>query len=237
MNTHSDALGLTTEALASKFVGRWKSGAPLAVFPENDPQTPESSENNDFTYVVDENAPEDQQKIEPGLKTPRFAHIRKVYPRKDGFALKKDNNGQETTEPNTEENDPTNDTHRILRRGTAYGPLREGHSNKDRYGKPKDTIDRGLLFIFFQRDLDQQFEFIQHNWANNNRFPRGDPIPPDGHGVDALIGKVPGDRFDNLLQKDGTFKRIPSNGGFKEWVTTTGGEYFFSPSLYALQNW
>jgi len=147
------------------------------------------------------------------------------------FFLRKDGT------PDPEKNDKANDTHRILRRGNPYGPLREGHSNKVMQGKPKDTIDRGLLFICFQRDLDQQFEFIQTNWANENKFPRGDPIAPDGHGVDAIIGKVSGERFGNLLQPDGTFKRIPSTGGFNEWVTTTGGEYFFSPSLHALQNW
>jgi Dyp-type peroxidase family len=231
MESKRQELGLTTEALAAKFFGRWKSGAPLALFPDNDPQHPEKSDNNDFTYFDEVLGRQDPEvaKIEPGLRTPRFAHIRKVYPRKDGGALKKN-----TNEPDPETNDATNDTHRILRRGNPYGPLREGHSNKNLQGIPKDTIDGGLLFICFQRDLNQQFEFIQTKWTNNNQFPRGDPIPSDGHGVDAIMGKVPSARFDNLLQEDGTFKRID---GFNEWVTTTGEEYFFSPSLYALQNW
>jgi len=238
MEDNANGLGLTTEALAAKFVGRWKSGAPLALFPTNDPQSPESSENNDFTYFdeVNENVSKDKQKIEPGLRAPRFAHIRKVYPRSDGFAT--DDNTL-TGNPLPETNDPVNDTHRILRRGSPYGPTREGHKNEEK----EKPIDRGLLFICFQRDLDQQFEFIQQNWANNPQFPRGNPIPPDGHGVDAIIGKVPGERFVNLLEKiddDGknpVFKRIKPTEGFEEWVTTTGGEYFFSPSLPALQNW
>jgi hypothetical protein len=55
---------------------------------------------------------------------------------------------------------------------------------------------------------------------------------PEGHGVDAIMGKHHDRGFVNLLQ-NGTFKRIT---GFKQWVTTTGGQYFFSPSISALKN-
>ena len=78
----SKTVNLSPEQLASKFVGRWDSGAPLAKYPHNDPNSPESSDDNDFEYMEDNSGHPDDPR---GLKTPRFSHIRKVYPRDDGL--------------------------------------------------------------------------------------------------------------------------------------------------------
>lgn len=72
-----------------------------------------------------------------GAKTPRFAHIRKVYPPDDGLF----GDGRD---------DQRNDKHRIIRRGIPFGPL---FAND-----PQGT--RGLLFMCYQIDLASQFEFM-----------------------------------------------------------------------------
>jgi len=73
--------------------------------------------------------------------------------------------------------------HRMLRRGTAYGPeLPEGVLEDD-------GVDRGLMFAFVGADLDRQFEFVQSEWINQGEFlglgDRRDPVigPNDGSGA------------------------------------------------------
>jgi Dyp-type peroxidase family len=90
------------ELLAAKMVGRWRSGAPLALAPDRDePELgADSGRNNVFSYTDDMK----------GLKCPFSAHIRRVNPRD---ALK-----DELVAVNL---------HHFLRRGTNYGPpLPEG---------------------------------------------------------------------------------------------------------------
>lgn len=90
------------ELVAAKMVGRWRSGAPLVLSPDNDDPTlgADPSRNNDFSYENDKD----------GLKCPFSAHIRRVNPRD---ALKDDLVAV--------------NLHHILRRGVNYGPpLPEG---------------------------------------------------------------------------------------------------------------
>jgi Dyp-type peroxidase family len=90
------------ELLAAKMVGRWRSGAPLVLAPEQDDAAlgADAERNNDFSYA------EDLQ----GLKCPMSAHIRRVNPRD---ALRNDL--------------VATNLHHFLRRGTNYGePLPDG---------------------------------------------------------------------------------------------------------------
>jgi Dyp-type peroxidase family len=90
------------EWIAAKMVGRWRSGAPLVLAPEqDDPKLgADADRNNKFSYA------DDMQ----GLKCPFSSHIRRVNPRD---ALKNDL--------------VATDLHYFLRRGTNYGPpLPEG---------------------------------------------------------------------------------------------------------------
>ncbi|WP_218583879.1 Dyp-type peroxidase [Pseudomonas akapageensis] len=90
------------ELIAAKMVGRWRSGAPLALAPERDDATlgADAQRNDCFSYE------DDMQ----GLKCPFSAHVRRVNPRD---ALK-----NELVATNL---------HHFLRRGTNYGPaLPEG---------------------------------------------------------------------------------------------------------------
>ncbi|WP_258527609.1 Dyp-type peroxidase [Streptomyces sp. NBRC 110611] len=86
------------ELLAAKIVGRWRSGAPLALAPDHDdPELgADPMRNNDFRYQDDPR----------GLCVPRGAHIRRANPR-DSLV------------------DTVVETgiHRVLRRGAAYGPV------------------------------------------------------------------------------------------------------------------
>ena len=90
------------EFLAAKMIGRWRSGAPLVLAPDqDDPQLgADRKRNNSFSYADDMK----------GLRCPFSAHIRRINPRD---ALKDDI--------------VQADLHRFMRRGTNYGPpLPEG---------------------------------------------------------------------------------------------------------------
>ena len=54
--------------------------------------------------------------------------------------------------------------HRMIRRGTAYGPLLPEGVMED------DGADRGLMFAFVGAHLKRQFEFVQSEWINGGEF-------------------------------------------------------------------
>lgn len=90
------------ELLAAKMMGRWRSGAPLALCPErDDPELgSDPRRNNDFLYLEAGDA--------RAFKTPAGSHARRMNPR-DGLEFGDVN------------------LHRMIRRGTTYGsPLPEG---------------------------------------------------------------------------------------------------------------
>ncbi|HEY2473816.1 MAG TPA: Dyp-type peroxidase [Candidatus Cybelea sp.] len=89
------------ELLAAKTMGRWRSGAPLALSPNADhPEIgADPARNNDFLFKADDAI---------GYKTPLGSHIRRMNPRDSDIAgvLR---------------------IHRMIRRGSGYGPaLPEG---------------------------------------------------------------------------------------------------------------
>lgn len=89
------------ELLAAKVMGRWRSGAPLALCPlHDDPELgADPQRNNNFQYEADDAA---------GFKTPPGSHIRRTNPRDASIA-------------------GVARIHRMIRRGAAYGPpLPEG---------------------------------------------------------------------------------------------------------------
>ncbi|MFI6395414.1 Dyp-type peroxidase [Nonomuraea sp. NPDC050540] len=150
------------ELLAAKIVGRWRSGAPLALSPDHDDPGlgADPHRNNDFTY---DGADPD------GLRVPRGAHIRRVNPRDSLTGTIVDTR-----------------IHRMVRRGALYGPpLPEGRTDDD-------GVERGLIFIFMGASLTRQFEFIQQVWINNGDFTglgtERDPLvgANDGTGVHTI---------------------------------------------------
>jgi deferrochelatase/peroxidase EfeB len=89
------------ELLAAKMMGRWRSGAPLALCPaHDDPELgADPRRRNDFLFKEDDPI---------GYKTPCGSHIRRMNPRDADVA-------------------GVVRIHRMIRRGTSYGtPLPEG---------------------------------------------------------------------------------------------------------------
>ena len=126
--------------LGAKMVGRWQSGAPLALSPErDDPELGADPErNNDFLYGDDLR----------GFKCPAGAHARRANPRD---AL--DHEGSVNVR-----------LHRMIRRGTSYGPMLPEGVLED------DGEDRGIIFVFAGAHLKRQFEFVKTQWLNDGIF-------------------------------------------------------------------
>ncbi|RKG80727.1 Dyp-type peroxidase [Corallococcus exercitus] len=180
------------DLLAAKMMGRWRSGAPLALCPHHDAPGlgADPSRNNDFHYADDAT----------GYKTPAASHIRRANPRDASVA-------------------GVVRLHRMIRRGTAYGPeLPEGVTEDD-------GAERGLMFAFIGAHLGRQFEFVQSEWINGGEFlGLGDAKDPvagahDGTGVFSF----PKRPIPRRLQ------------GLSRFVVTRGGEYCFMPGLRALR--
>lgn len=180
------------EFLAAKMMGRWRSGAPLALCPlHDDPELgADRLRNNDFRFEDDP----------IGYKTPPGSHVRRTNPRDASVA-------------------GVVRLHRMLRRGTAYGPeLPEGVLDDD-------GQDRGLMFAFIGAHLGRQFEFVQSEWLNGGEFlgigDVKDPIAGahDGTGVFSI-----------------PHRPIPRRvRGLSRFVVTRGGAYAFMPGLRALR--
>jgi Dyp-type peroxidase family len=133
--------------LAAKMVGRWPSGAPLVMAPEQD--DPALADDNDFGYHdVDAD----------GRRCPVGAHIRRAHPR-DSL----------DPDPGSPRSIAVDKRHRILRRGRGYGRRLPADTV---YGVQAEDDDqqRGLHFMCLNANIARQFEFIQHTWVNNAKF-------------------------------------------------------------------
>ena len=181
------------ELVAAKIVGRWPSGAPLTLCPDrDDPELGADPARNDaFLYAADDAR---------GLKCPLGAHARRMNPRDSkivGVAR----------------------IHRMIRRGTSYGPPLPDGVLED------DGVDRGLLFSCIVADLARQFEFVQTEWINDGSFIGA----PDE--MDPLVGPNDGNRGFTIPQKP-IRRRLM---GLPQFVVNRGGEYCFMPGLSALR--
>lgn len=144
-----------------------------------------------------------------GLRCPLASHARRTNPRGDTY--------RRFGSPLTIER-----SRRIVRRAISYGPADL---------EPQDEwTETGLLFLCFQNNIEDQFIFIQHTWCNNQDFLR------DGVGVDPVVGQVlPGEESVAQVwpsQWGRPLSEVPSE--VSGYVRTRGGEYFFTPSLSAL---
>ncbi|WTO33392.1 Dyp-type peroxidase [Streptomyces achromogenes] len=179
--------------LAAKMVGRWPSGAPLTLTPEHDdPELAADPQRvNNFLY---------REHDDRGLRCPAGAHIRRNNPR-DATIV-----GDARM-------------HRIIRRGTTYGPpLPEGVLEDD-------GADRGLVGVFIGAHLERQFEFIKSEWVNDGNFIGypGEQDPVAGHHDGTGSVTIP----DKPVRR--RLRNLPS------FVATRGGEYCFVPGLRALR--
>jgi Dyp-type peroxidase family len=137
-----------------------------------------------------------------GLRCPLGAHLRRSNPRatplKRATAVRR---------------------HRLIRRGVEYGPHLQDGALQD------DGVDRGLINLFIQADIERQFEFVQREWMKGGEFIGLDPNeqdPINGVGGEGSQLSVPGAKRPFLFD-------LPT------FVSVKGGEYLFVPGLNALR--
>ena len=182
------------ELVAAKMMGRWRSGCPMDLSPEQDDPAiaADPHRRNNFTYAGDDK----------GLRCPLGSHLRRSNPR--ATTLKRAT---------------TVRRHRLIRRGVEYGPHLADGALAD------DGIDRGLVNLFIQADIERQFEFVQKEWMQGGEFiglDQNEQDPINGTGRDGSQFSVPGAKRPFVFD-------LPT------FVLVKGGEYLFVPGLRALE--
>ena len=200
--------------LAARFVGRWPSGAPLALFPDAD--APRHGGRDDFLYGHDPD----------GFGCPMGAHVRRTNPR-------------DVIPPNAPQQSLSMaEAHRLLRRGRAFGPpLFDPLLLQDARGTAAanalreirdDGRARGTHFLCINASIRSQFEFVQQTWCNNPHFgglhDNKDPIAGDA----GRAGEAP-----SRMTIPG--RQPVRTAAFPRFVTVTAAAYLFMPSLTALR--
>jgi len=182
------------ELVAAKMMGRWRSGCPVDLSPDEDDLTiaADPQRRNNFTYAGDDH----------GLRCPLGSHLRRSNPRatpmKRATAVRR---------------------HRLIRRGVEYGPHLQDGALQD------DGVDRGLVNLFIQADIERQFEFVQKEWMKGGEFiglDANEQDPINGVGGEGSQMIVPGAKRPFLFD-------LPT------FVVVKGGEYLFVPGLNALK--
>ena len=191
------------ELLAAKLVGRWRSGAPLALAPDvdNPGLGADPRRNNDFDYSKDAH----------GLQAPFGCHIRRMNPRDTKLTRLTDIN-----------------IHRLIRRGTTYGPPYDPNAVSEQ----DDEVSRGAIFLFISARAMATIEFLQQEWINDGDFigANGERDPIIGRqeeGAAFTIPKQPvrrrihGIETFNVL-RGGEYFFMPSLSGLK-WLANLSG--------------
>jgi Dyp-type peroxidase family len=181
--------------LGAKMVGRWQSGAPLTLAPDADDSElgADPNRNNAFLYRDDLK----------GFRCPAGSHARRANPRD---ALDEDGSVNVNL-------------HRMIRRGTSYGPMLPDGVLED------DGVDRGIIFVFAGAHLKRQFEFVKTQWLNDGIFIGASAEK------DPLVGANDGSGTFTIPQQP-IRRRLQAMPPF---VVTRGGEYCFAPGLRALR--
>ncbi len=194
--------------LASKMVGRWPSGSPIALCPDKD--NPEKEDSDNFGY---------RHADGDGLKCPYASHIRRTNPR-------------DAQDMSSKSSVAIANKHRLLRRGRSYGePVAASMDPNDILKVSNKEGERGLHFICINADISRQFEFVQNAWVNNPKFEglydERDPIT--GNHSHPANSKMTGTFSVAQQGLRDRYTNVP------EFVTVKGGAYFFMPGIKALK--
>lgn len=238
-NEYLDKLGAIfpggREALAAKFVGRWRNGAPVTKYPTF-AKAKEVGDQRKMAYKemlyaniykktdAEINAAEakfkkinkehfigfDYAQDLDGSQCPMGAHIRRTNPR--GSLNFGENEAFDT--PSALDN-----RRRMIRRGLPYGKA-ETPDSKDG--------NHGTIIMTICASIKRQFEFVVQQWINyGNDFRLGNDKDPivGNHGPEGgrMIIEGSKDIAPYFVSK------IP------QFIEPRGGEYFFIPSITALR--
>lgn len=205
------------ELFAAKLVGRWRNGEPLAREPVAPPSNSDQPKDQQAWRAFNEraaaksaaqldafdyagaHAPFDDRE---GRRCPFGAHIRRLNPR-SGMVL----------------GVPWGRV--VVRRGMPYGPRYVPGAGSE----PKPP-ERGLVGLFLCGDLESQFEFIQHVWANQDLSAPGLRGTQDPFGSAHAHG-TPFRFHANELEAPITVTVPPL-------TTVRGSAYLFLPGLKGL---
>jgi Dyp-type peroxidase family len=213
----AQALGMDPVLLGARMVGRWKSGAPLALTPSQDDTilATDAQQNNDFDFADDQ----------AQRRCPFGAHIRKTNPRQD---IPKDGL----------------DPHRIIRAGIPFGsevtPAEKaaGQTQQERglmFVCYQTSIPGQFEFVQSKWANNTGFVF------GKKRPSDGSPVTV---GSDPFIGQAAGPAGSPARTRK-TDEPIPNypTGNVRstlnlaqDFIVPTGGGYFFVPSISALKN-
>ena len=230
----ADTLGLNSESeedleqARALLMGRFRDGTPLALRPSPYSSRYANENYNNFNYTEDT----------LGTKCPFHAHIRKMNPRDDPGETDKKYKGTIEEEKKTE---PVRKDRRIVRRGMTYGDRNTQLESQGLSHLPNNGI--GLLFMCFQANIEDQFEFLQEQMANNADFPK------ERTGLDPIAGQFLELKEDKKTGEFSTSTPPPQQwpapwgeekklflNALQSCVTLKGGEYFFAPSIGFLKN-
>ena len=141
-----------------------------------------------------------------GTRCPIGAHIRRANPR-DAFGF----TGQ------------LSNRRRIMRRGMPYGKFVPDGEPVD------DQEERGIIFMALNASLFRQFEFVQQQWIEYGNDAK------QGNDKDLLTGNHTG-KGKFVVQGTDDPRNPPFIcANLPNFVELRGGDYFFMPSLTALQ--
>ncbi|MDQ3181659.1 MAG: Dyp-type peroxidase [Acidobacteriota bacterium] len=199
------------ELAGAMIVGRFEDGTPVTQHFEDGADNPVP---NNFNYESDTK----------GAKCPFHGHIRKTNPRGESVGAFAADVEEERS-------------HIMARRGITYGKRvwENGAVNTvlDENHLPSKNV--GLLFMAYQNDIGNQFEFTQRFWANNEGFVKSDPITGQPlTGLDPIIGQ--GVPTIQLQQSREWGKDNKGSFDHRSFVTLKGGEYFYAPCVSFLKS-
>jgi Dyp-type peroxidase family len=208
LRDHQGFSDLDEQQLAAMLIGRWRNGTPLSRSPSHC-ETADQLSDNYFAYAA-EMPPvrvESNRRVETIAGAPADLYGLRCP---QSAHIRKVNPRDAPTDLGGEARTLAL---QFFRRGIPY-------TNSD--------TDRGLLFLAYTTAIEERFGRLNSVWMNQPDGPeQGFP------GFDLLSGQAaPRQTRYGRLRRSGSCRVDVSTD--RSWVTTTGGGFFFSPSVALL---